>query len=54
MRCTLVADVFLYLVVIAEMQGGDLGAEDKRKIEKNAARVYTAGPNGTLLRTSEE
>ncbi|MEU0110681.1 hypothetical protein ABZ313_35695 [Streptomyces sp. NPDC006251] len=48
------ADVFLYLAAIAEMQSVDLGEEVKRKIEKNAARVYTAGPNGTLLRTSEE
>jgi len=48
------ADVFLYLVAIAEMQGVDLGEEVTRKIEKNARREYTAGTNGTLLRTSRE
>ncbi|WP_234350595.1 MazG nucleotide pyrophosphohydrolase domain-containing protein [Streptomyces sp. XY66] len=48
------ADVFLYLVAIAEMQGVDLGEEVARKIEKNARREYTAGANGTLLRTSRE
>lgn len=48
------ADVFLHLVAIAEMQGVDLGEEVRRKIEKNAQREYTAGPDGTLLRTSRE
>lgn len=48
------ADVFLHLVAIAEMQGVDLGEEVRRKIEKNARREYTASPDGTLLRTSRE
>ncbi|MFB8778049.1 hypothetical protein [Streptomyces broussonetiae] len=48
------ADVFLYLAAIAEMQGVDLGEEVRQKIEKNAGRVYTAGANGTLVRTSRE
>ncbi|MFE2717886.1 hypothetical protein ACFXKI_39520 [Streptomyces mirabilis] len=41
-------------MAIAEMQGVDLGEEVARKIEKNARREYTAGANGTLLRTSRE
>lgn len=48
------ADVFLYLVGLAQMQGVDLAEEVARKIEKNARRTYTPGANGTLLRTGEE
>ncbi|MFJ5843230.1 MazG nucleotide pyrophosphohydrolase domain-containing protein [Streptomyces shenzhenensis] len=48
------ADVFLYLTAIAEMQGVDLGEEVERKIAKNARREYTAGDNGVLVRTSQE
>jgi NTP pyrophosphatase (non-canonical NTP hydrolase) len=48
------ADVFLYLVAIAEMQGVDLSEEVKHKIEKNTRRVYGSGTNGTLVRTSRE
>ncbi|MGW0885758.1 hypothetical protein [Streptomyces sp. NPDC002671] len=44
------ADVFLYLVSIAQMQNVDLAEEVARKIEKNAGRVYTPGDNGTLQR----
>ncbi|MGX4688763.1 hypothetical protein [Streptomyces sp. JNUCC 63] len=48
------ADVFLPLAAIAEMQGVDLGQEVRRKIEKNARRVYTRGDNGTLVRAGRE
>ncbi|BAC68035.1 hypothetical protein AQJ43_29455 [Streptomyces avermitilis] len=48
------ADVFLYLVAIAEMQGVDLGEEVRREIEKNARRVYTPGVGGALVRTGGE
>ncbi|MFB7599816.1 MazG nucleotide pyrophosphohydrolase domain-containing protein [Streptomyces sp. NPDC056160] len=48
------ADVFLYLTAIAEMQGLDLDAAVRRKIEKNARREYTPGTNGTLVRTSQD
>ena len=48
------ADVFLYLVAIAEMQGVDLSQEVERKIEKNVHREYAPGTNGVLLRTSQD
>ncbi|MEU6611552.1 MazG nucleotide pyrophosphohydrolase domain-containing protein [Streptomyces shenzhenensis] len=48
------ADVFLYLTAIAEMQGVDLGEEVERKIAKNTRREYTAGDNGVLVRTSQD
>ncbi|WP_055612220.1 hypothetical protein [Streptomyces phaeochromogenes] len=48
------ADIFLYLTALAEMQGLDLGEEVRRKIEKNASRLYAPGANGTLVRTSKE
>jgi NTP pyrophosphatase (non-canonical NTP hydrolase) len=48
------ADVFLYLAAIAEMQGVDLSKEVRRKIEKNARRVYARGDNGTLVRVGRE
>ncbi|MFJ4585161.1 MazG nucleotide pyrophosphohydrolase domain-containing protein [Streptomyces echinatus] len=48
------ADVFLHLVGLAQMQGVDLDEEVARKIEKNARRIYVPGANGTLLRTGEE
>ncbi|WP_181792665.1 hypothetical protein [Streptomyces sp. WELS2] len=48
------ADVFLYLVGLAHMQGVDLDEEVARKIERNARRTYAPNANGTLLRTGEE
>lgn len=47
------ADVFLYLVALAEMQGVSLDQEVARKIEKNAHRLYAPGKNGTLVRVKE-
>lgn len=47
------ADVFLYLVALAEMQGVSLDQEVARKIEKNTRRVYAPGENGTLVRVEE-
>ncbi|MFJ8158748.1 hypothetical protein [Streptomyces sp. NPDC094468] len=48
------ADIFLYLTAIAEMQGVNLGDEVERKIAKNARREYTTGNNGVLVRTSQD
>ncbi|MGJ5894311.1 hypothetical protein DF268_24110 [Streptomyces sp. V2] len=48
------ADVCIYAMAIAEMQGIDLADAVKEKIEKNARRVYAPGANGTLVRTSQE
>ncbi|MEU2772467.1 MazG-like family protein [Streptomyces sp. NPDC007162] len=48
------ADVFLYLVGLAQMQGVNLDEEVARKIEKNARRTYVPGANGVLLRSGEE
>ncbi|MFF2374828.1 hypothetical protein ACFVUW_10640 [Streptomyces xiamenensis] len=47
------ADIFLYLAALAEMQGVSLDEEVARKIDKNTRRLYTPGPNGTLERISE-
>lgn len=47
------ADVFLYLVAIAEMQGVNLDEEVTRKIEKNVRRRYVPGANGTLEKVGE-
>jgi NTP pyrophosphatase (non-canonical NTP hydrolase) len=47
------ADVFVYLVSLAEMNGIDLGEEVARKIEKNARRRYERNERGVLVRVSE-
>jgi NTP pyrophosphatase (non-canonical NTP hydrolase) len=47
------ADVFLYLTAIAEMNGLDLDHEVSRKIEKNARRIYTPNAQGVPIRTSD-
>ncbi|MGW1146946.1 MazG nucleotide pyrophosphohydrolase domain-containing protein [Streptomyces sp. NPDC002454] len=46
------ADVFLYLVAVAEMNGIDLEEEVTRKIDKNTHRVYEKNAQGALIRTS--
>ncbi|MFI7351896.1 MazG nucleotide pyrophosphohydrolase domain-containing protein [Streptomyces sp. NPDC049936] len=48
------ADVFLYLTAIAEMQGVDLADEVRQKIAKNRRREYAPGANGALVRTSRD
>ncbi|MBM9507797.1 MazG nucleotide pyrophosphohydrolase domain-containing protein [Actinacidiphila acididurans] len=48
------ADVFLYLAALAEMNGLDLGEEVARKIAKNERRTYERNADGVLIRTSEE
>jgi NTP pyrophosphatase (non-canonical NTP hydrolase) len=47
------ADVFLYLVALAEMNGLDLDTEVARKIEKNERRTYTRNEHGAQIRTSD-
>ncbi|MFJ7423470.1 MazG nucleotide pyrophosphohydrolase domain-containing protein [Streptomyces uncialis] len=47
------ADVFLYLTALAEMNGVDLDFEIARKIEKNAGRSYERNGHGALVRTSD-
>jgi NTP pyrophosphatase (non-canonical NTP hydrolase) len=47
------ADVFLYLAALAEMNGVDLGDEVARKIEKNTRRTYQRNENGVPIRVSE-
>ncbi|MFE4856385.1 MazG nucleotide pyrophosphohydrolase domain-containing protein [Streptomyces sp. NPDC056670] len=44
------ADVFLYLTALAEMNGIDLETEVERKIAKNRARVYARDARGVLHR----
>jgi NTP pyrophosphatase (non-canonical NTP hydrolase) len=46
------ADVLLYLVALAEMNGVDLDSEVARKIEKNTRRTYERNDHGTPIRTS--
>lgn len=47
------ADVFLYLTALAEMNGVDLGSEVARKIEKNTRRTYERNEHGAQIRTSD-
>lgn len=47
------ADVVLYVLAIAEMNGIDLDDEIGRKLEKNAARVYERNSDGVLARVGE-
>lgn len=44
------ADVFIFLVSLAEMTGVDLQAAVEAKLAKNAARTYRPLPNGTLVK----
>jgi NTP pyrophosphatase (non-canonical NTP hydrolase) len=47
------ADVFLYLVALAEMNGIDLGDEVAHKIDRNTRRVYERNEQGVLTRVSK-
>jgi NTP pyrophosphatase (non-canonical NTP hydrolase) len=47
------ADVFLYLAALAEMNGVDLGAEVERKLDKNERRVYERNDRGVLVRVTD-
>lgn len=44
------ADVALFLVALAEMNGVDLQAEVEAKLTKNAGRQYVTGTNGLPVR----
>lgn len=48
------ADIFLYLAAIAEMNSIDLDTEIERKITKNAKRIYQRDAHGTLQRIAEQ
>jgi NTP pyrophosphatase (non-canonical NTP hydrolase) len=47
------ADVFLYLAAIAEMNGLDLQTEVQQKIAKNRERSYARNAHGIPVRISE-
>jgi NTP pyrophosphatase (non-canonical NTP hydrolase) len=47
------ADVALYLVAIAEMNGIDLDTEIDRKLAKNEQRVYQQDDHGVQVRVSD-
>ncbi len=47
------ADVFLYLAALAEMNGVDLGDEVARKIDKNIRRTYQRNENGVSIRVTD-
>ncbi|MCT9088909.1 hypothetical protein N4G70_08520 [Streptomyces sp. ASQP_92] len=44
------ADAFLYLTALAEMNGVDLESEVERKIAKNRERVYARDARGVMHR----
>ena len=44
------ADVAIYLLSLAEMNGVDLQQEIESKITRNASRVYRSLPNGVLVK----
>jgi hypothetical protein len=44
------ADVAIYLLSLAEMNGVDLQQEIEAKITRNASRVYRSLPNGVLVK----
>ncbi|MEU3256193.1 MazG nucleotide pyrophosphohydrolase domain-containing protein [Streptomyces sp. NPDC006997] len=46
------ADVFLYLTAVAEMNGLDLASEVARNIAKNHRRTYERNERGAQIRTS--
>lgn len=46
------ADIALYVMSLAEMNGLDLDTEIQRKLVKNAARVYERDANGVPYRVS--
>ncbi|MFE6779297.1 MazG nucleotide pyrophosphohydrolase domain-containing protein [Streptomyces sp. NPDC057702] len=48
------ADVFLYVAALAEMNGLDLGQEVARKIEKNRHRVYATDAQGVPVRVGDD
>jgi NTP pyrophosphatase (non-canonical NTP hydrolase) len=47
------ADIAIYLMAIAEMNGIDLDTEVANKIAKNATRTYQRNADGVLTRTTE-
>lgn len=47
------ADVALFLVSIAEMNGVDLQTEVEQKVAKNADRMYVRGANGLPVRLDQ-
>ncbi|OAR25513.1 hypothetical protein A8W25_07825 [Streptomyces sp. ERV7] len=47
------ADVFLYLAALAEMNGVDLDDEVARKLAKNRRRAYVRDERGVLVRVTE-
>lgn len=47
------ADVFLYLAALAEMNGIDLQGEVQRKLDKNTKRVYERDAHGLPVRVSD-
>ena len=44
------ADVAIYLLSLAEMNGVDLQQEIEAKITRNASRTYRSLPNGVLVK----
>lgn len=47
------ADIVIYAMSLAEMNGLDLDAEVERKIAKNQARVYTRDSRGIPVRVTD-
>ncbi|ORT46657.1 MazG-like family protein [Frankia sp. KB5] len=47
------ADVAIYLMALAEMNGIDLDTEVEHKLDKNVGRTYERTAEGVLVRTRE-
>ena len=47
------ADVAIYLMALAEMNGIDLDSEVEHKLDKNISRTYERTADGVLVRTRE-
>lgn len=48
------ADIALYVMALAEMNGLDLDNEIENKIAKNSGRVYARNEHGVPVRVSKE
>ncbi len=48
------ADIAIYLMALAEMNGIDLDTEVVRKLDKNVGRTYERTADGVLVRVREQ
>ncbi len=48
------ADIAIYLMALAEMNGIDLDTEVEQKLDKNVGRTYERTADGVLVRIREQ